>query len=169
MKLYSEIFSQELIDIISERKGISIESKDLNLLNLSPLLRIYCYQDSLGFRIFEDEQDLLYFCSKYSNKDCEVYVSEFLGDVLDNTDVIRRIFLDGSTQICVVRDYQTFSVLELDNYISTGGLFWSFTFGDLKDECIAFKKRGIHFQNDVYYEEETYDRFKEYGRSKLLF
>lgn len=168
MEFSDRVFSDELRDLVSKKKEILIEEKVSNVINASPIVRIYCYKDSLGIRIFEDEEDLLYYYSKYAIKDSEVYVSEFLGDVLGNTDVIRRIFIDGSYQICSVRSLESYSLLDLEKFLSTGLLSWNIVFGSLRDDVLAFKKRGIQFKDEVYFEEEVYDRFKDYGRKKVL-
>lgn len=165
MKLSGKEYLDELSRLVNEKKGILMH--DLSKMKVNPLVKVYCYKDSLGIRFFDSEEDLIYFYGKYASKNGEFYVSEYLGDVFGETDVIRRVFID-SIQICTLRDLETYSVLEVEHYLSTGEVLWSFTFGNLRSEYLAFKKRGVDFQSDLYFEDDTYDRFKEFGRRKVL-
>ncbi len=165
----NNIFSDSLCEVISNKREVLIENNSAHyVINVNPILRLYCYKDKAGFRFFEEEEDLVYFYSKYASKDSEVYVSEFLGDVFGCTDVIRRVFLDGSYQICALRDIDSYSVMNLNEFVSSNQVIWDFQFGSLREECIAFKRKGIEFRNDVYFERDVYDRFKDYAKRKVL-
>lgn len=174
MNLQDEIFSSELLEVTS-RKNIELESdrdkkeiSDLMKKLLFPTLRIYIYKGTLVTRSFDTESDLINYINRHGDRYGTVCAVEYLGNVLRNEDVIRRINLDGSFEICAPYDEGSYSVLDLDRFNSTGGVMWSNFFGSLRTECTALKSFGVTFSNDVYPENaDLYDRFKEFGKDRV--
>ena len=77
---------------------------------------------------------------------------DYLGTMDGHTDVIKIDFIGGSCKYYTVINHDGYAVLNKSKSTKENKPVWEFEYGNLSDIYLAFKKRGIVLENDIYKE-----------------
>lgn len=115
--------------------------------------RLYVFEGEFENQYFDTKEELLiYYNNSHDSLEfVDISIVEYLGQIGDKNDVIRRIYPD-ETKLYAICDETQFYVCDITsiNNPNTSNLVWSIHEGSLDDIYSAFRNRGIVFKDDIY-------------------
>ncbi|MBQ7140023.1 MAG: hypothetical protein IJO32_00805 [Bacilli bacterium] len=143
---------QEDNDKIFSQKSSVINSKNINPLIEIPNAKMKLYEiDGISDSIFFDTIDEL---EKYIISNMiyfyKFYITEFMGDMAGESNVIRKSTKSGMATLYTMCDINGYKIYNPERSIYEGKFIWEYVPGKIDELYKAFRERGIVIENDIY-------------------
>lgn len=79
-----------------------------------------------------------------------VFVIEYIENFAGRCDVIRKSYANKKIILLTVIDELGYAECNIERSYREGEFCWEYYEGDLRKEYDIFRKKGIHFKNDIY-------------------
>lgn len=179
----SKMFSDELIETLeTKEEDNSIgdilkrfcdgEPKNVNPLTEipEPQMRLYGFSGAFNSAYFDTEKELIEWVKNHDTDFGDVCVIDYLGKVAGRSDVIRKTYKSGKSNLYVACDEDGYGIYNFERSTYKGEFVWEYNHGSLRKIYSAFRDRGISFENDIYDEiDKRHQKILELYREKNLF
>ena len=159
----SKMFSDELIETLeTKEEDNSIgdilkifcdgEPKNVNPLTEipEPQMRLYGFSGAFNSAYFDTEKELIEWVKNHDTDFGDVCVIDYLGKVAGRSDVIRKTYKSGKSNLYVACDEDGYGIYNFERSTYRGEFVWEYNHGSLREIYSAFRDRGISFENDIY-------------------
>lgn len=153
---------------ISIKKLIDGEPHNINPLKEipDPFMRLY---GTYG-NYFDTFEEAINYCKKNNISTDKIHILDYLGNVAERNDVIRKTYMNGNFILYTAVDEDGYGIYNYERSIYNGKFIWEYVHGNIKEMYIPFRDRGIIFKNDIYDKiEETDKRILKMVKKKNLF
>lgn len=179
----SKMFSDELIETLeTKEEDNSIgdilkrfcdgEPKNVNPLTEipEPQMRLYGFSGVFNSAYFDTEKELIEWVKNHDTDFGDVCVIDYLGKVAGRSDVIRKTYKSGKSNLYVACDEDGYGIYNFERSTYRGEFVWEYNHGSLREIYSAFRDRGISFENDIYDEiDKRHQKVLELCRENNLF
>ena len=179
----SKMFSDELIETLeTKEEDNSIgdilkrfcdgEPKNVNPLTEipEPQMRLYGFSGAFNSAYFDTEKELIEWVKNHDTDFGDVCVIDYLGKVAGRSDVIRKTYKSGKSNLYVACDEDGYGIYNFERSTYRGEFVWEYNHGSLREIYSAFRDRGISFENDIYDEiDKRHQKVLELCRENNLF
>lgn len=179
----SKMFSDELIETLETKeednpigdilkKFCDGEPKNVNPLTEipDPQMRLYGFSGAFNSAYFDTEEELIEWVKNHNTDFGDVCVIDYLGNVAGRSDVIRKTYKSGKSNLYVACDEDGYGIYNFERSTYRGEFVWEYNHGSLREMYSAFRDRGISFENDIYDEiDKRHQKILELFREKNLF
>ena len=177
------MFSDELIETLeTKEEDNSIgdilkrfcdgEPKNVNPLTEipEPQMRLYGFSGAFNSAYFDTEKELIEWVKNHDTDFGDVCVIDYLGKVAGRSDVIRKTYKSGKSNLYVACDEDGYGIYNFERSTYRGEFVWEYNHGSLREIYSAFRDRGISFENDIYDEiDKRHQKVLELCRENNLF
>ena len=179
----SKMFSDKLIETLeTKEEDNSIgdilkrfcdgEPKNVNPLTEipEPQMRLYGFSGAFNSAYFDTEEELIEWVKNHNTDFGDVCVIDYLGNVAGRSDVIRKTYKSGKSNLYAACDEDGYGIYNFERSTYRGEFVWEYNHGSLREIYSAFRDRGISFENDIYDEiDKRHQKILELCREKNLF
>ena len=179
----SKMFSDELIETLETKEEENSfgdilkricdgEPKNVNPLTEipEPQMRLYGFSGAFNSAYFDTEKELIEWVKNHDTDFGDVCVIDYLGNVAGRSDVIRKTYRSGKSNLYVACDEDGYGIYNFERSTYRGEFVWEYNHGSLREMYSAFRDRGISFENDIYAEiDKRNQKILELCREKNLF
>lgn len=136
----------------------------------TPQMKLYGFSGVFKSTFFDTEEELMEYVKNNDTSWGSLCVIEFLGNVADRSDVIRKTSENGMTTLYTVVDEDGYAIYNSERSTYRGEFTWEYNHGNLRTMYSAFRDRGIVFENDIYAKiDEEKQHILKYCRENNLF
>lgn len=131
-------------------------------------MRLFGVFDLHSITYFDKLEDIKSYIAENNIAKEKTFILDYIGYYAGKCDVIRESCADKKIKFLTAIDELGYAELNIERSIRENETIWEYYEGELSDMHDAFRRRGLHFKNDIYQkQEEDVELLRKYYKEKF--